>query len=62
MMVLTGCFYLQNETLVNGVRDVSNGNISKFVGNPHIYQAPKNNCFIAASASGAHKCSMYKYN
>ena len=27
----------------------------KLVGNSHVYQAPKSNCFIAARAIGAHK-------
>ena len=27
----------------------------RFVGNPHVYQAPKSSCFIAARAIGAHR-------
>ena len=52
-------FHLENKTLVNGVRDMSRkkltGGVIRFVGNSHVYQAPKSNCFIAARAIGAHR-------
>ena len=31
------------------------GGLKRFVGNFHVYQTSKNNCFIAARAIGAHK-------
>ena len=62
MTVLIECFHLRNETLVNGVQDMSQKIINResykvcsFLGNSHVYQAPKSNCFIAARATVAHK-------
>ena len=60
MTVLIECFHLQNETLLSGVQNMSQkiikqGGHIRFVGNSHIYQASKSNCFIAARAIGAHK-------
>ena len=62
MTVLIECFHLQNETLVSGVQDMSQKMINResykvcrFVGNSHVYQAPKSNCFIAVRAIVAHK-------
>ena len=57
---------MQNETIVNEVQDMSqkvtNREVlirfrglkyfSKYAENPHIYQAPECNCFIAARAIG----------
>ena len=50
------CVHLQKET-VNGVQDMSQltEGLIRFVGNSHVYQTPKSNCFIAARANGAHK-------
>ena len=61
MTVLIECFHLQNDTLVNGVQDMSQKIINwgvvliRFVGNPHFYQAPKSSSFIAARAIRAHE-------
>ena len=57
-MVLIECFHLEKETLVNGVQDMSQkiinwGVLIRFVGNPHVYQTPKSNYFIATPAIGA---------
>ena len=51
---------MQNETLVNGLQDMSQKLINqviliRFVGNPNVYQAPKGSCFIAACAIGEHE-------
>ena len=60
MTVLIECFHLENETLVNGVQNMSQNVINRwvlirFAGNPHVYQAPARNCFIAARAIWAHE-------
>ena len=31
----------------------------RFVGNPHVYQAPESGCFIAARAIGAHEALFH---
>ena len=59
-MVLIECFHLQKEILLNRVQNMSQKIINqvvliRFVGNTHVYQAPKSSCFIAAPAIGAHK-------
>ena len=68
-MELMESLHLQSETIANEVQDMSQkvinwwvlirfrgrGYFPKYVGNPHIYQAPKSNCFIAARAIGAHE-------
>ena len=58
MTVLIECFHLQNETLVSGVQDMSQKMINResykvcrFVGNSHVYQAPKSNCFNCCSCN-----------
>ena len=56
--MLIECFHLQNETFVNGVQNTIQkitGGLIRFVGNSHVYQAHKSNCFITARAIGAHK-------
>ena len=45
---------------MNGVSDMNQELIDPwvlidFAGNPHVYQAPKSNCFIAALAISAHE-------
>ena len=57
------CFHLQNETLVNGVQDMSQkiiyrGYLIRFVGNAHVYQALESSCFISASATGTQKAQF----
>ena len=42
-----GSRYEQKKTLI--------GDLKRFVGNFHVYQTSKNNCFIAAHAIGTHK-------
>ena len=58
MTLLIECFHLQNETLVNGVQDMSKkrltGRLIRFVGSIHLYQAPES-YFIAAHGIGAHE-------
>ena len=34
------------------------GGLIRFVGNSHVYQAPKSNCFISVRAIGAHKALL----
>ena len=34
---------------------INRGILITFAGNPHVYQAPESNCFIAARAIGAHE-------
>ena len=57
--VLIESFHLQNETLVNDVKNMNQkkltGGLIRFVGNSHVYQAPKSNCFIAGRAIASHK-------
>ena len=57
--MLIECFHLKSEILVNAFQDLSQKNITgglmTFVGNSHVYQAPKSTCFIATRAIRAHK-------
>ena len=60
MAVIIECFNFQNETLVNGVQDMSQKIINReilitFFGNPHIYEAPESSRIIAAHAIGVHE-------
>ena len=48
---------MQIKTLVNGVQNMNHKIIkfTRFVGNSHVYQTPKSNCFIAAGGIGTRK-------
>ena len=39
-------------------KKVNWGGLIRFAGNPHVYQAPDNKCFIAAHAIGEHEALL----
>ena len=68
--MLIECFHLQNETYMNGIQNMrqnvinrgeKGGEVIRFVGNFHVYQAPENNYLLLLVQFGhTEYCSICK--